>query len=232
MIDWHCHILPDIDDGSRSVNESLRLLKMQAEQGVKTAVATPHFYANDESAEEFLKRREASFLNLKSRLPAGAPEILLGAEVRYYPGISRMSGLKQLAIEGTRLLLLEMPMSKWTEYTVSELFELAASRNVTLILAHIERYYFLQSPDIWENLRNCNILMQANSGFFIGWRTRHKALNLLENGKIQLIGSDCHNINSRPPQIKKAFDIIQSRYGKSLINQMSEYGYSLLANID
>ena len=48
MIDWHCHILPNMDDGSRDVAESISLINMQREQGIGTIVATPHFYANDE----------------------------------------------------------------------------------------------------------------------------------------------------------------------------------------
>ena len=49
MIDWHSHVLPQMDDGSKSAEESLAMLKMQSEQGVDTVIATPHFYANDES---------------------------------------------------------------------------------------------------------------------------------------------------------------------------------------
>ena len=58
MIDWHSHILPELDDGSRSVAESIYLINMQKAQGVGTVIATPHFYADDESVESFLERRE------------------------------------------------------------------------------------------------------------------------------------------------------------------------------
>ena len=53
MIDWHSHILPGIDDGSGSIEESLALLKMQREQGADTVIATPHFFADDETVDEF-----------------------------------------------------------------------------------------------------------------------------------------------------------------------------------
>ena len=53
MIDWHSHVLPALDDGSRSVDESLALLKMLSEQGVDTVIATPHFYADRESLSSF-----------------------------------------------------------------------------------------------------------------------------------------------------------------------------------
>ena len=66
MIDWHSHILPGIDDGSGSIEESLALLKMQREQGADTVIATPHFFADDETVDEFLARRQESLDSLLS----------------------------------------------------------------------------------------------------------------------------------------------------------------------
>ena len=133
MIDWHNHILPGIDDGSRDLAESVKMIEMQINEGVTTIIATPHFYANDESVEAFLERRNAAFDKLKSKLPMNAPEILLGAEVRYYQGISRMENLKALRIQNSKLLLLEMPMTVWTEYMVRELIELAAKSSFQIV---------------------------------------------------------------------------------------------------
>ena len=99
MIDFHTHILPGVDDGSKNVEESLLMLDSMKNQGVKTVIATPHFYANDESVESFLSRRNEAFSSLKKSLADG-PEIILGAEVRYYDGISRLEDLKKLRIEG------------------------------------------------------------------------------------------------------------------------------------
>ena len=145
MIDFHSHILPMLDDGSKSVDESLEMLRMLSEQGVKRVVATPHFYANDESVDDFLKRRAESFERLKGHLTDDLPEIMLGAEVRYYNGISRLDRLRKLTVENSRLLLLEMSTAKWTEYVVNELIELSNSGDLTVALAHIERYLFMPS---------------------------------------------------------------------------------------
>ena len=68
MIDWHSHVLPALDDGSHSIAQSLEMLTMLKEQGVDTVIATPHFYANDESVEKFLERRERSARALKRTL--------------------------------------------------------------------------------------------------------------------------------------------------------------------
>ena len=135
MIDWHTHILPGMDDGSRDVAESISMINMQVSQGVSTIIATPHFYANDETVESFLERRKKSFELLKNEFSNETVEIKLGAEVRYYQGISRMNDLKYLRIEGSKLLLLEMPMSSWTESMIRELIELSGKNSINAAAA-------------------------------------------------------------------------------------------------
>lgn len=230
MIDWHCHVLPGIDDGSRDVAESVALIGMQASQGVTTVIATPHFYANDETIDSFLNRRQRALERLRAELPEGLPEIKLGAEVRYYPGIGRMADLKALRIEGSKLLLLEMPMTGWTESMVRELTELSGKNNIQIVLAHIERYLSLQKQAVWERIYESGILTQVNASFFTAFASRRKAISLLKEGRIHFMGSDCHNLTSRPPQIGRAFEMIQKKLGDEYLSQMNEYGYSILVH--
>ncbi|MBE5869200.1 MAG: capsular polysaccharide biosynthesis protein [Lachnospiraceae bacterium] len=232
MIDWHSHVLPGMDDGSRNVEESLILLEMLADQKVDTVIATPHFHANDESVSHFLDRRAQAIQSLQAGMSEELPRVLAGAEVRYYRGISRMEDLKKLCIQGSKLLLLEMPMSGWTEYTVKELVELSGTRDLTLILAHMERYLRMQSDRVWSRLYDSGILMQVNAGFFIDLRTRRKALSMLRGRAIHLIGSDCHNVSPRPPRIGRAFEIAEKRLGRDFINHMNECGQDLLVKIE
>lgn len=86
MMDFHTHLLPEMDDGSRSVEESLAMLKQMAAQNINWAAATPHFYAFQESPEQFLERRSASAAQLQKEMSQwkDLPRISLGAEVRYY----------------------------------------------------------------------------------------------------------------------------------------------------
>ena len=230
MIDWHNHILPGMDDGSRNTAESIAMIKMQTADGVTTVIATPHFYANDESVEAFLERRKKAAAQLEDALDENAPEILLGAEVRYYQGISRMENLKALRIQNSKLLLLEMPMTCWTEYMIRELTELAGKGGIQIVLAHVERYLKLQKKSTWERLLESGILMQSNASFFLGFGSKKKAISLLKKGKINFIGSDSHNTTSRPPMLKKAFDVIQKKLGREYVEQMNEFGYFLLEN--
>ena len=228
MIDWHSHILPGMDDGIHDAAESISMIKMQVSQGVGTVIATPHFYANDETVDSFLDRRGKSLELLRAESTDELPEILLGAEVKYYQGISRMADLDALRIEGSRLLLLEMPVSSWTEYMIRELVEMSGRNSIRIVLAHVERYLSLQKKNVWERILDSGILIQANAAFFTSLASRRKALSLLKEGNIHFIGSDCHNMTSRPPQIGRAFDLIRKKLGEDYLSQMNEYGHSLL----
>jgi len=205
----------------------LAMLSSLAAQGVDTVAATPHFYANDESVTAFLERRAAAFDRLRGA--TGEITLLLGAEVRYYPGIGRMEELPLLQIGESGLLLLEMPVSSWTEYTVRELSELADSRGIQLVLAHIERYLPLQKPAVWKRLYESGILMQVNASFISSLVTRRKALRMLSQGRIHFLGTDCHNTTTRPPQLASAAAVMEKRLGGDFIRQMNEFGYTVLA---
>ena len=197
-----------------------------------TVIATPHFYATTESKESFLQRRSQCYQKLKEEIfsEEDLPHILLGAEVKYYSGISAREDLRDLCIEGTRLLLLEMPFSEWTEYTLRELNILSRSKRIVVVLAHIERYWSLQKADVWNTLRDNGILMQVNASFFTGAFTKRKALRLLDDGFVHMIGSDCHGITTRPPVISSAYDFIHRKFGGEFIAQMQEYAESLLVS--
>ena len=228
MIDWHSHILPAMDDGSSDVNESLMMLKAMRDQGIKQVVATPHFYANEESVDDFLNRRDSAYELLRKNMSEDLPKILCGAEVKYYPGIGRMKDIGKLAINKKKLLLLEMPMDKWTEYTIKELIELAGTRGLTIIIAHIERYMAFQNNRVIERLCENGLLMQVNAGFFIRLGSRMKAMRLLGHGMIHFIGSDCHNMTTRPPDAEAAYMLIKRKFGDGFFEQMQEFGNSLL----
>ena len=228
MIDWHSHLLPKMDDGSKSVEQSIEMLTRQAQQGITTVIATPHFFANDDTVDSFLKRREQSANALSARVDDTLPQVIPGAEVRYFSGISRMEGLGDLCIQGTKLLLMEMPMIPWTDAMVRELTQLAGKGDVQLIMAHIERFRRFMSMDMWEQLVQNDILIQVNADFFTAFGTRRKALSLLRDGGIHLIGSDCHNLTSRPPVAGDAYACIQKKLGRDFITQMNEYGAFLL----
>ena len=228
MIDFHSHILPSIDDGSKNVKMSLQMLSAMQDQGIDTVLATSHFYATQRSPRRFLERREQAWDLLAPELPGDSPDLILGAEVLYFPGISHMAELPQLCVEGTSILLLEMPFDSWTEYCIREVRELARSGEFTVLLAHIERYYFKQPVSVWDDFLSEGVLMQSNADFFLPFRTRRKALKLLREGRIHLLGTDAHNMASRAPRMAEAVAMIQKHLGPDPLHEIDRLGERLL----
>ena len=157
--DFHSHILPGIDDGSSSVEESLKLLEIEAEQGIKRVVATPHFYANHDSPERFLERRKNAKALLEKALEnrIDMPKIEIGAEVHFFRGISDSEFLPELTITNKRFILIEMPDSDWSESMYSELESIYYQRGITPIIAHMDRYISpFRTRKIFKNARSCS----------------------------------------------------------------------------
>lgn len=184
MIDFHTHILPDMDDGSRSVSESISMLRLEGRQGVHAVVATPHFYAEENTPESFLKKRERAWQQLQPYLWPELPSVIPGAEVQYFEGICRVEAIGKLKISGTDLLLLEMPFRKWSDRVLEDVLQLGSDPDTTVILAHIDRYLSQQPKGIWDWLVKNGILLQANVSVFESWRTGGRAARMLEKGQL------------------------------------------------
>ncbi len=201
MLDFHTHILPEMDDGSHSVDESYQMLKAEAVQGITKVVATPHFYAREGSPTRFLERREAACRKLAAQIPKRneLPLIYLGAEVHYFDEICSVDDLAELRIVGTPLLLLEMPMTTWTRRMIGDVKELASRPGFQIVLAHIDRYLRFIPRGCLEEMIASDILIQANTSFFCGFGTKRRARAMLEQGQIHFVGSDCHNTGTRAP---------------------------------
>jgi len=222
MTDIHCHVLPHMDDGSRSAEESLAMLEALAAQGVGCAAATPHFYADENSPEEFLDRRAVSVAKLDKVWRPGLPALKLGAEVCYFEGISRCKGIESLEIGDSGLLLLEMPYCRWSRRMLREIWELQTSR-AAVLLAHIERYLRWQEPKTWDALLEWGVLNQCNASFFLRWQTKGKAIRMLRQGRIHLLGSDSHNMDARPPRLGAAWAALGRNECKALAENSGRF---------
>lgn len=214
--DFHTHVLPCIDDGSASLEESLQMLRREREQAVSRVIATPHFYAHRDTVDAFLKRREMAAGDLHricSREPE-LPQILLGAEVHYFKGMSGTGLMQEFAIEGTKYVLIEMPYSQWTEEMYRELADLPDRQGLQPIIAHIDRYLHpLHSKEYLKRMLQLPVLLQANAGFFLNAGTGFLAMRMLSKGQLHLLGSDCHNMTTRPPNLEAATDKIREKLG-------------------
>lgn len=219
MTDLHTHILPGLDDGSSSTAESLELLRMEREQGVDTVVLTPHFYRNRESIDGFLERRQAALETFLAAYTGETPSLLLGAEVAWYPSLSAEEDLDQLCMNSTRFLLLELPFESWTPLLLNQVYDFAGSTGVTPILAHVERYLSIQDRARLRDLISMGFPMQMNADSLLRFWSRKRCLELLRRGTWYL-GSDCHNLDSRPPRIGQAAAVLRERLGRDAADQI------------
>ena len=224
--DFHSHILPGIDDGSKSVRMSIAMLRRLAAQGITRVVATPHFYAHQNSPEKFFARRDAAESTLRQAMAqvSGLPEVIVGAEVCYFPGMSGTDLLPALTIGSTSYILVEMPHGPWTQGMYRELENIRNRHGLMPIIAHVDRYIRpLQQYGIPDRLYDMEMVVQANAGFFMDWRTRRLAVKMLENDRIHLLGSDCHDMSDRPPYLAGAMDTIRQKLGKEALHRIAEY---------
>lgn len=232
MIDFHSHILPKLDDGSRSTKESIDMMYRSASQGITAIVATPHFYAEKESPKEFLKRREHSWNRLKEACEGkdGFPFLYKGAEVRMFPGIAGIEELSELTIGGTPYILLEMSFETWSESTFRTLNAIR-SRGLYPIIAHIERYIsFQKGTQNMERLLRSDVLIQANAGAFLKRFGGSKwVIRMLSQKRIHLLGSDCHNMTSRPPNLGEGLDVIRKKLGEQTIQEITQRAEKILS---
>lgn len=232
MIDFHSHFLPKMDDGSSSVEESIEMLQTSFSQGIDTMVGTSHFYAFKESPDSFLQRREKALSRLPTEIE-NAPRILLGAEVYYFDGMSHTDDLKRLTLQGTDYILVEMPFVPWSSNMVSEVLKIRDRLHLKPYMAHIERYIkFNKKNDYIEELMREGLIIQSNASFFLNFSTGHKALKMLKNNEIQLLGSDTHNMSSRKPDLGPALEKIEKKLGSEVLERVDRLGRHMLRDLE
>lgn len=227
MIDFHTHILPAIDDGSRSIEQTKELLRQAQEQGIHHILATPHFYADRDSAGRFLKKREESFAEVKklSEKEDWIPEIRTAAEVYYFPGIGKADVLPRLCMEGSRLLLLELPFAQWTSGIYRDVEDIIDKQKLTVMLAHVERYYeFQKDKRTWRDMFELPVYAQINAGSFLRHSKRSFALKFIKAGHQVLLGSDCHNPEIRPSNLKAGREVISKKLGDGVLEEIDARG--------
>ena len=226
-VDFHSHILPGIDDGSACVEESLKMLRLEWQQGIRHVVATPHFYPREDTPDAFLLRRERAARSLEGF--ADIPAITLGAEVYFFRGMSQSDALQKLTIGKSRYILIEMPPAPWSEDLYRELEAIRTLQGLTPVIAHIDRYIGpLRTYGIPERLAQLPVLVQANGEFFLERPTAALALRLLKGDKIHLLGSDCHDLTHRPPNLGDAVQRIRRKLGPEALDKIRAYEDQIL----
>lgn len=232
MTDFHTHILPGMDDGCKSPEESAEALVMLKSSGVSKVMLTPHYYANKESVEEFLVRRRNSFDVLKDYLEENAmlksldiPELCLGAEVKFFYGISRHTDIKELCYEDTSCMLIEMPFEKWDAHVYSEVGDLQGRYAVTPLIAHFNRYLIYGNK--FSDIMSLRCPIQLNAEVFEKRFIKRKWLKYIKKENV-VLGSDTHNTNTRKPNMDKALFVISHKLGDEFMCKIDNIGKMLI----
>jgi len=224
VIDLHSHILPGLDDGPSTWEDSLEMARMAVEDGIHTMVATPHLfprrYFNQgevnhkgvvlEKIREFKERLEAAGLDL---------EILPGCDFPLsYDGLQLLEDNQILTInDGRRYLLLEFPDSFLPPATEETCFRLISKRIVPII-THPERHLvFQEMPQKLRRLIDLGCLVQVTGSSLTGGfgrRVARIARDLLRKGYCHVLASDAHDPRRRPPLLSQAVELASSQVGR------------------
>lgn len=207
-VDVHTHVLPCIDDGATSMDESMVMIKIQEQNNVKTIIATPHYYPYEQSIESFIERRNEAFKKIKG---FSNVKIVLGSEVFLNSNLLEYNNIDMLCIEKTNYLLLELDCFSEFNHDIFDMIQMIKNDyQIIPIIAHVERYKPLKTKHI-KQLKDIGCLIQVNSSSFFDIHSI-KVNKLAKKGLIDLIGSDCHNTTSRVSNMERAMIHIEKKY--------------------
>lgn len=222
MIDIHSHIIFGVDDGPKTIKESLAMIDEARRQGVRIIVATSHRRKGMFETPE--KTIMTNFMELKAAVAQAYPSLTLcyGGELYYTKDIiGKLDAKKLPTINGTKNVLIEFSMNTpWKD--IQEAVNEVILLGLTPVIAHIERYDALAfKGERVAELIDKGCYTQVNSSHvlkpgLIGDHAKpfkKRVQYFLENDLVHCIASDMHNLTKRRPYMKDAFDIIQAQYG-------------------
>ncbi len=225
IVDFHSHILPNVDDGADSLETSLKMLELSRSQGVDIMVSTSHYYNFQETVPSFLKRRDEAVERLCTHIAEhdlDMPEIVTAAEVRLYPEMHMEEQLDPLCIDGTKNILVEMPYGKWSPWMLNEVYALI-SKGYRPIMAHVERYLgVVKEREILDGLLSLDVYVQCNADSFSERKMRNFIKKLVKMNRLTVIGSDFHNLDSRISHFDDAIAYIEKKFGADYLRVLME----------
>jgi len=221
FIDFHNHILPNCDDGSKSVDISLDMLREAQRQGITDVVNTIHYQhpkmENKRTDFKYISsiRDQLQIELIKNNIDI---KIHLGAEVFFNFNLLDILDNELVTFSNMKYMLIEFEVFMLPKGYENHLYELAAS-GITPIIAHPERYRPIQNDvKIVEKLINSGCLMQVDAGSLIGHfgkRTKQLAEELIRRRMTHIMGSDSHNNRKRNFCLEEALKIAQNLIGET-----------------
>ena len=219
MVDIHCHILPEVDDGAWDRDMAMEMARMAVRSGVRRIIATPHFQGVPESLEQmpYILHQYHQLLNAIQREKLEL-ELIPGAEVLCVPQTLELARTGMLPTLGkSRYVLTEFYFDASWEFMDSTLEQLRAL-NYQPVVAHPERYSAIQhDPGRARNWFEREIVLQVNKGSVLGAfgrRAEETAIRLLYRGSVHIIASDAHSPERRTPDLTAVQEWTREHLGR------------------
>lgn len=218
MIDIHCHILPILDDGPKSLEESIAMAKQAVSEGITKIIATPHHKHEKYDNEKAKIIAAVSQLN-EALVTANVPlTILPGQETRLYGEILEDYQNQQLLslCDGGKYIFIELPSSHVPRYTSQLLYELQLA-GLTPIIVHPERNSeLIETPDMLYRFVKSGTLTQITTSSLTGHfgkKIKKFTEQLIEHNLTHFLATDAHNLTSRPFRLQAAINEVENLYG-------------------
>ena len=223
LIDIHCHLLYGVDDGSKSLEESVEMLKIAKKQGITGIILTPHLRHGMFSHP--LEKIEKHYKKLKPYSERLGIELKLGTE--YHVATDMIDAFKDgrcHTLADTQYILTEY--SHASEYSfVHKMTREALFAGYVPVIAHVERYECLRNIDRIEELRNMGALIQVNADSILGLDGRHfkkYTKKLLKEDLVDVVGSDSHGVKERACNMKKCYDYVAKKFGEDYAEELMQ----------
>lgn len=237
MIDIHSHIIFDVDDGPKTLEDSRRLLEESYRQGVRTIISTSHRRKGMfETPEEKIAANFKQVQELAKQV-ADDLTVLYGAEIYYTSDIlQKLEEETFPSLGNTKYVLIEFSMN--TPYKdIHSALGNVIRLGMTPVVAHIERYHCLENDeDKVSELINMGCYMQVNSSNVLKpklFGDRYKFMKkrvqfFLERDLVHFVASDMHNLDDRPPYMQKAYQIVAKKYGAERAEELFKTNQEIL----
>ncbi|WP_286230079.1 tyrosine-protein phosphatase [Neobacillus mesonae] len=233
MIDIHCHILPGVDDGAQTMEDSITMAKQAAKEGIHTIIATPHLnHQYDNRKQAIVEKVDAVNLALKQE---GVNLIILpGQEPRIYGEIIEDYEKNEIqTLNGSRYVFIEFPSNHVPMYSEKLLFDLQV-KGLTPVIVHPERNSeLIEHPDVLYNLVEKGALTQVTASSLCGYfgkKIKIFSEQLIEANLTHFIASDAHNVVNRAFKMEEAFNLIESDFGVDYVYLFTENAEFLIDN--
>lgn len=234
MIDLHCHILPGVDDGSKTLEESLEMARIAESEGIKKIINTSHYHPDFEYIMGSALLDEVDKFNKTLKENNIDIEVFIGNELYYSDNLLEYIQKKEFfTLNNSRYLLIEFSPTNFPKHIGDIVYELKI-RGYVPILAHVERYRAVHEDiNLIKNAIEEGALIQINASSITGKGPKEfeKTCNdLIKRNMVHFVGTDAHSSTRRRPLIKEAYNIVCSKYGESLANELFELNAQKVLN--